>query len=286
MRTLSLAPKLLPVLRTILPEGDGRDGLLKAVTAIAAAAVLALGLGLWGNASAEAPGPARVLIIGGSAAYGWRDKTGQGYIERGLKAWSAFPDGLDFQNEAIPGATVNNPKVANRYAQWLSPAPPAIVVLGWGILDDMRAGTPWAIVLAEVRNQTLEALSAGAVVFFVTPPATKPTYTIYQGSENALVGALVRSEEAIGSPDLYVFNVLGAEERWLHAHHQTYAPYMSNFWDPNTAGHILAGGLLANAIKAVLPQGTVSYTLNGRVAPQTTYFTTPAPSTVVPAPTR
>lgn len=255
---------------------------MKAFTAIAAAAVLALGLGLWGNARAEAPGPARVLIIGGSAAYGWRDKTGQGYIERAIRAWSAFPGGVSFQNEAIPGATVNNPKVANQYDRWLSPDPPAIVVLGWGILDDMRAGTPWAIVLAEIRNQTLDALAAGAVVFFVTPPATKPTYTIYQGSENDLVGALVRSEEAIGSPDLYVFNVLGDEERWLRDHHQSYAPYMANFWDPNTAGHVLAGHLLAEEIETVLPKGTVQYTQSGRVTPGTTYFTTPGPATVVP----
>ena len=209
-------------------------------------------------ASTPAPVKTRVLIVGGSAAFGWHDKTGMGYIERGLKSWSRNPAGLMFQNQAIPGATVNNPIIHKHYLRWLK-ASPKIVVLGWGLLNDLRVGTPWSEILSKIRQEALEALAAGAVVFVVTPPATTTTFTVNRGGENALVAAVIRTVSAINSRNLYVFDVLTREESWLLQHHQSVLGYMQGKWDPNTKGHILAGSLLASELKAELPQGSVGW---------------------------
>ncbi len=213
-----------------------------------------------GALAAAAPTASKtsVLIVGGSAAFGWHDKTGLGYIERGLNSWNRNPAGIAFKNQAIPGATVNNPIIHKHFLGWLKSSP-RIVVLGWGLLNDMRVGTPWSEILSKIRQEALEALAGGSVVFVVTPPATTTTFSINRGAENALVSAVIRTVSAIHNPNLYVFDVLTSEETWLLQHHQSVLGYMQGKWDPNTKGHILAGKLLTSELKAELPRGAVSW---------------------------
>ncbi len=215
-----------------------------------------------------------VLIIGGSAAFGWHDVTGQGFVVRGLRGWSQVP--LRFENRAVPGATVKNPIITQNYYTWLKTYHPTIVALQWGLLNDLRVGTPWTKVLGTIREEILQALSQNAVVFIITPPATRPTYTINQQSEPRLAEAEIAMAQSLDSPNVYVLNVLQRMKAWLKAHHQTYVPYMAGLWDPNTKGHILAGRLLTEALQKKLPGGTSTFHSTGEFTPGLIYQATSA----------
>ncbi len=234
------------------------------------ALVASTAVGLRTAANTE-PGPSQpnVLIIGGSAAFGWRDITGQGFVVRGLRGWSRVP--LRFENRAVPGATVKNPIITKNYYAWLTTYHPTIVALQWGLLNDLRVGTPWPKVIETIQQEILQALSQNAVVFIITPPATRPTYTIDQQSEPRLAEAEIAMAKALNSPNVYVLNVLQRMKDWLTAHHQTYVPYMAGLWDPNTKGHILAGHLLTEALHQQLPGGSVSFHPNGAFTPGLLY---------------
>lgn len=233
----------------------------------------AAALGALAGPSAAAAGPPQtVLIIGGSAAKGWHDKTGRGYIERGLDLWHAGAP-FRFENRAVPGATMNNPKIGKHYLQWLETYSPRIVVLSWGLLNDLRAGTPWSQIVSQIRQEALWALSAGAVVFIVTPPATTATYGVDKAEENAIVDEEMRAVMSLHNPNVYIFDVLHPEERWLAVHHQTIARYMAGPWDPNTQGHILAGKLLAQELRARFPRGEVHLLSPATMKPRRTAVT-------------
>lgn len=222
---------------------------------------------------AYSQGAPNVLIIGGSAAFGWAARHNIGYIVRGLHAWERRP--LIIQNRAVPGATVNNPVIQSHYGDYLRQYAPRLVILAWGFLNDLRVGTPWPHILAVIRRETLEALADRAVVWIVTPPATRATYTIDRKTQPVLVAREIAAARALHNPNVYVMNVLSREEVWLARHHQTYVPYMADPWDPNTAGHRLAGRLLAGELKRALPRGTVSYRGYGYRLLSEDHFTDP-----------
>lgn len=213
-----------------------------------------------------------VLIIGGSAAFGWHDKTGQGYVVRGLKAWSADPARLRIENRAVPGATVHNPIIDSGYQGWLDAFSPQIVVIAWGLLNDLRVGIPWSTVLGQLRQWMVEALAAKAVVFVVTPPATQATYTVDRSTEQAIVSRELAMARGLENSNVLIFNVLTAEEKWLVQHHMTYAPLMDGPWDPNTEGHIVAGRILTELLKAKRPDGVVRFQTEGVFTPGAEYF--------------
>lgn len=213
-----------------------------------------------------------VLIIGGSAAYGWHDKTGEGYIVRGLKAWAANPARLRIENRAVPGATVHNPIIDSGYEGWLDTFSPQIVVIAWGLLNDLRVGIPWSVVLGQLRQWIVEALAARAVVFIVTPPATQATYTVDRSTEPAIAARELAMARGLKNPNVLIFNVLTKEEEWLAAHHMTYAPLMDGPWDPNTEGHIVAGRILTRLLKAKRPRGVVHFHTEGVFTPGAEYF--------------
>lgn len=227
---------------------------------------------LFGPVAAAAAPPQTVLIIGGSAAKGWHDKTGRGYIERGLDQWHAGAP-FRFENRAVPGATMNNPKIGAHYLQWLEAYAPRIVVLSWGLLNDLRAGTPWSQIVSQIRQEALWALAQGAVVFIITPPATTATYGVDKAEENAVVDEEMRAVMSMHNPNVYIFDVLHAEERWLILHHQTIQAYMDGPWDPNTQGHILAGKILAAELRARFPRGAVRLLSPATLRPRRTAVT-------------
>ena len=237
-----------------------------------------LTVALAGLAFSKTPPPPRplqptVLIIGGSAAYGWYDRSGLGFVERGLKAWNRWPRGVAFKNQAVPGATVRNPTIRGNYHDWLHDYRPTIVALQWGMLNDLRVGTPWSLIMAVIRKEIMEAIAIRAVVMIITPPATEATYDVDRGTEVAVVAEELKMARSLNNPNVYAFNVLGAMKTYLAPHHLTYAPFMKGPWDPNTRGHRLAGRLLAAELKKKLPRGQVQFQTEGAFTPGIGYFT-------------
>jgi len=203
--------------------------------------------------------PVPVLIVGGSAAVGWVDDTGMGYVERGFLGYGPSAGmAFTFTNHAIPGARVMNPTVGAHLDEWVSAVGPgALVAIAWGLLNDVRRHTPPSVVKADVARQIRTALARAAVVVLVTPPATRASFEREGAAERRLVKAELAAARSFRSHRVYVADVFDAEMRYLTRHHLPYRVYMAGPWDPNTEGHRLAGAILARRLTKVLRPGRV-----------------------------
>ena len=187
----------------------------------------------------------QVVIIGGSAAAGWHDETGEGYVVRALKAYARYVRaGIAIQNQAVPGSSVVNPAIAAGWPLWMAGTRSGIAVIAWGFLNDLRLGTRPAAIVREIRWEIGVALRTRHVVFVVSPPATTPSFAFYAIEQQALWGAVARMAASLHNPDVHVLDVMDPMKAYIVAHHQNPARYMAGAWDPDTAGHELAARIL------------------------------------------
>ncbi len=204
-----------------------------------------------GRTAKRSPEPMRVVAVGGSIALGWHD-TGWhnwrhgwdgGYLVDAFH-WLSRSTGhpYDFIDKAIVGADVK--MVTSRYPGWLHQYDPSLVVLSWGLLNDIHVGTPLRLFEAEIHREITQALARHAVVFMVTPPVTEISQTAYRMPFHRFMADELAVARSFHSPDVYIFNVFGQMKHYLTQHHQSYWPYVSNSWHPNHKGHILAGHIL------------------------------------------
>ena len=204
----------------------------------------------------RSPEPLRVVAVGGSIALGWHDTGWQnwrhgwdgGYLVDAFR-WLSRSTGhpYDFIDKAIVGADVK--MVTSRYPGWLQQYDPSLVVLSWGLLNDIHVGTPLSLFEAEIRREITQALARHAVVFMVTPPVTEISQTAYRVPFHHFMADELAVARSFHSPDVYIFNVFAQMEHYLTQHHQSYWPYVSNSWHPNHKGHILAGHILYRDIR-------------------------------------
>ncbi|MCY0876520.1 MAG: SGNH/GDSL hydrolase family protein [Firmicutes bacterium] len=200
----------------------------------------------------------RVMDVGSSVAEGWDDKVGGGYLKRGVVGYSAYSaHDYTLVNHAVAGDTAE--KIDGEYHVWLKTLKPQVVVLSWGALDDANAKTPLPVFRATVEHQVALALANHEVVFIVTPPVTRASYTQYPTIEPMYLNAEMQVARSFHSPNVYVFNVFDQMKAYLVAHHQTYVPYMADGWHPNTAGHALAGGLFLDDLQKAFGKSGIAF---------------------------
>jgi acyl-CoA thioesterase-1 len=198
-----------------------------------------------GHAGHASSPPTRVLVIGGSAARGWRARQNVGYIDRAFRAYGRVA-GVRYvlYNRGIPGAGVEHPVVTREYGRWLRLVSPGIVVLAWGTLNDLRLGTPVHTVTAKIREEIALALEAHNVVLLVTPIPTQATYTIYRTRQPALVLAAVRVATGFQNGNVHVLDLFSTMRAYLKTHGLSYQAIMHDRWDPGERGHAIAARLL------------------------------------------
>jgi hypothetical protein len=193
------------------------------------------------------------VIVGGSAAYGWVDATGRGYVRRALTTFS-HTTGIPVVSvdDAIPGSPMTNPSVAAAFPRWMRETAGGIAVLAWGLLNDARLHIPPAQDRAVFRREMEEALATQHVVLLVSPPPT----TAGETTQRSRVNRLWRMEQAVAqrfsrkSPGrVDVLNVMGPEMRYITANGQEIQTYMQGLWDPNTSGHKLAARFLVRKLE-------------------------------------
>ena len=192
-----------------------------------------------------------VVIIGGSAADGWLDRTHEGYVVRGLQDYArAEHVQADIVNRAIPGARVVNPLVRRGLAQWVHQAGPhAVVVIAWGMLNDLKRHTPTKAVLAALAQQIRIVLAQDDVVLIVTPPATWATYHEFPLAEPRLVTEELALAQSFNAPNLYIDNVFRLERSFLSHQRLPIASVTRGPFHPNTRGAEVAGRLLAETLQ-------------------------------------
>lgn len=220
----------------------------------AGAPLLAAAVGVGPTAApAPPPIPTRVLVVGGSAARGWYDSTGPGYVERGILAFGdATGRAFWIQNRAVPGADAES--VAGRYRKWLHAFSPEVVVLAWGIINDLNHHVSLDTFKATLRHQILDALADHAAVWVVTPALARVSVTRYRTLEPRYVSAEVRTARTIRPPGrVAVFDVFSALAAAYRRGAFTLPEVTVGRWHPNTRGHVLAGRTLYRLMRALPP---------------------------------
>lgn len=195
--------------------------------------------------SASIKGPVTVMGVGGSVAFGWDDRTHAGYLGRAFQTLSQKENvTYHFVNKSIEGdgPTQMSPK----YPSFLTSVNPQIVVISWGMLDDLANKTPIPAFKQAIHNEISMALNRHADVIVVTPPPTGASYAHDKVTETNLVNIEMAVAESFHSKNVYVFDLYRQMEAYIANHHQTIALYEADAWHPNTAGHTLAGQILAD----------------------------------------
>jgi lysophospholipase L1-like esterase len=203
-----------------------------------------------------------VLAIGGSMAYGWKDANNDSYIERAFAGLSASTNvNYTYYNHAIVGASTANFITQDEaaYKSWLNTLHPGVVVISFGLLDDMVQKTTPSVFESDLKTEISLALSAHAVVLVVTPPVTYASYTSAAQATSQFITEEKQVVNSFHGQNVKFFDLYDQMLAYLAAHHQTYQPYEGDNWHPNTAGHILAGSMLENDIVTVLGQGPLVY---------------------------
>lgn len=194
----------------------------------------------------------RVMGIGGSVAHGWKDPNHNGYLQRAFTSLTQeTATAYDYFDQTIVGANstqLDTTMYKGRYAGWLASLHPNVVVISWGLLNDALPKVPIDSFGSHIQYEISLGLQAHAMVFLVTPPVTKASYTQYKVTQQQYVDTEIAVARALHNPNVYVFDVFDQMKQYLVDHHQTYEPYFGDGWHPNTAGHILAGRILSDDI--------------------------------------
>jgi len=123
-------------------------------------------------------------------------------------------------------------------------ARPQIVVLSWGLLDDIRHKTPAALFVAAIRGEIQTSLQAGAEVLIVTPP---PVIASQNNAEFTHYLNLEReTARAMGSSSVVWIGLNRGMREYLRAHGLHAADFANpgDTWHPDGPGHALAGQIL------------------------------------------
>lgn len=187
-----------------------------------------------------------VMAVGGSAAHGWADPTNNSYLQRAFQSLTDTTNTIYiYDDQTIIGGGPDNVS-HQKFASWLKSTTPQVVVISWGILNDILHNTSDATFKQAIRNEINQSLQAHAVVLMVTPPVVPASVN------NARFDALLQDEyavvHAIHSSNVHWFNLNEDMAVYLQAHGQYLSDYVSGTWHPNQAGHELAGELLYNEL--------------------------------------
>lgn len=183
-------------------------------------------------------------------AYGWIDPHNDSYLRRAFASRSKQTHiSYRYINHAIPGYTAKwmNQRDAGRYESCLNKDKPQVVVLSWGLENDLSSKHKDSVATfsLQIKKEIATALEHHCVVLIVSPPVTKLLAT----TDHHRVGQYIYKEFQVGQ-SFHSQNVVDIhlyQQMWTYMenHHQTYQQYYGNSWHPNRAGHILAGHLLA-----------------------------------------
>lgn len=189
----------------------------------------------------------RVLVVGGSVALGWDDKTGGGYLQRAWESYaSSKKEKLTFINGSVEG---DGPDMfAPKLQQTLQKAHAQILMISWGMLDSISHKTSISTFEKAVSAEISAARSMGMDVMIVTPPVTLASYTTCVTKEPEYNAAEMDAASSYPKSEVQVFDLYQAMKNNLASTHTTIQSLSADGWHPNTAGHELAGKILAEEL--------------------------------------
>lgn len=221
--------------------------------------------GAAGSASASQPptaptaaGPANgvtVMVVGGSVAHGWKDPNDDSYLKRAIASYAAAT-GVNYvyDDKTIIGNTAASmaKNFPGRYRGWILQDHPQVVVISWGLADDLYDKTALTAFDAALANEINVAITNGAVVLVVTPPVTEDLVHSVR-RVRVMVANELDVVRTTNSPNVYGINLFSQMFDYIPAHGQKYTDYYGDSWHPNAAGHALGGQILYQDLRTQFP---------------------------------
>ncbi|MDQ0190106.1 SGNH/GDSL hydrolase family protein [Alicyclobacillus cycloheptanicus] len=204
-----------------------------------------------------------VDVFGGSMAHGWADPHDDSYLKRAFAARQQSTNtNYHIVDRTVDGGQADyfETEKPGLYESDLKTDKPQIVVLSWGLLNDMHAKSSLAVFDSAIHDQIAKALAVHAVVLLVTPPVTEASQKGDHPMQEVYIAHEIADAQAFHSKNVYVFDVYHQMEAYLKAHHQTWQNYYGDSWHPDAAGHALAGALLANDLVTAFGSGPIRFT--------------------------
>lgn len=200
-----------------------------------------------------------VMVVGGSSARGWADPNHNSYLRRGFDLLAkATHVNYRYVDQSIPGSPAVNVGPST-FAGWLSTNKPDVVVISWGILDDINANTPIPEFQRAIRDQIAQSLKTQAVVLVVTPPVVPANALRWHHQFEAYVTAEQQVVDSFSSANVHWFGLNRDMASFLAKNHRFSSSYAVKGWHPNTLGHTLAGQLLANELARAIGSHPIEF---------------------------
>lgn len=194
----------------------------------------------------------RVMAVGGSTALGWGDLTGKGFLARAFTRLSALEHGkYVFVNKSVEG--YGPVQYSSLYDKELATVNPNMVVMSYGILDDLVDKTPVKEFGNQIHTQIQQAMDAHDAVVVVTPTISKLSY-VSGSAEQPYIDEEIQVADSFHSPNVYTIDLFDEMKLYLTQHQISYQSLIADGWHLNSKGHALAGQLLAQDLYAGFQQ--------------------------------
>ena len=201
--------------------------------------------------------PITVMAVGGSNAAGWGDSSRRGgylkiaFDELGKDKYGTY----HFVNKSVAGA--GPVQYAPIFPMLLKQVKPQIVIFAYGILDDVAKHTPMKTFRIQLHRQMTESLQQSDNVILTTPPISRASLTINRTQVNQYVSNEIEIAQELHNPHVYIYNLNLQMEQYGLRHHKDFNVYFRDNWHLNSAGHALAGELLASDMENSFPKPRV-----------------------------
>ncbi len=190
----------------------------------------------------------RVMGIGGSIAEGDGATNKYGYLQM---TFDHFHD--TYFNKAIYGAngTQLGTMYKADYPSWLRQINPQVVVISWGLLNDVVPDVSISQFNSYIQSEIQQALAKKAIVMIVTPPVTEFAYGSYGTKENEYDLEEVHYVKSLEDTNVYVFDLFTQMKAYIQHHNLNIKALSYDEHHPNNQGYQVASNLLVNDISKV-----------------------------------
>ena len=204
-----------------------------------------------------------VMVVGGSVAHGWADPTRDSYIRRSFAMLSESTHvNYQYDDQSIPGCPAVRIS-STTFQNWLNQDQPNVVIISWGILDDIHNHTPLADFQTTIHDEIAASLQHQAVVFVVTPPVVPANADKWHSLFEQYVSAERAAANSFSSPNVHFVPLNRDMASYMQMKSLSLSNYAVGGWHPNAAGHELAGILLDKAMVQMLGSRPIEFVRKG-----------------------
>lgn len=201
--------------------------------------------------------PKSIVLIGGSAALGDGDSGPvKGYFTRAIDILTKQEMALTFDNQSQSGLTTA--EGTPLLAKYLATHHPDIVILGYGLLDDLESHESEDAFEQHIRDQIALARKSGAEVIVSAPAPTVSSLTndLYRIQIFIMDEFIVADE--FRDNQVQCIDTYDEMKDFVEWHNIDIHTLAYDSWHPNAAGHAMAARYLARDLADIIGPSAVT----------------------------